>query len=193
VSKVKVLLAALLGVAALLVFSPVASALVPASPSGRITCEQATKTVSDLEAKITVETGKLAGLEKAVADAIAADNLVKPPLTVDSPVTVAAKKALADAKTLIASIKVDLGKAQATKDRVCTIVTPSPTVTVTSTPPPVGQVSCANLSYKEAQAVLKNNPGDPFNLDPDKDGEACDFKRPVSQPVTPSGSVATGG
>lgn len=93
---------------------------------------------------------------------------------------------------LLADLKAKVDVAIADETKACN-TTPTVTVSPSPVPVPTGDVDCSNLSYKEAQAVLKQNPTDPFGLDADKDGEACDFKRPVSDPVTPSGSVDTGG
>jgi dipeptidyl aminopeptidase/acylaminoacyl peptidase len=41
-------------------------------------------------------------------------------------------------------------------------------------PPPDGDYDCSDLTYEQAQAVLAQDPGDPYGLDADNDGEACE-------------------
>ncbi|WP_328645641.1 excalibur calcium-binding domain-containing protein [Amycolatopsis sp. NBC_00348] len=58
-----------------------------------------------------------------------------------------------------------------------------------ATPLAVGDVDCGNFTYQEeAQAVLDATPGDPNNLDSDKDGIACESlpHRPVQNTTTPT-------
>lgn len=57
-----------------------------------------------------------------------------------------------------------------------------------ATPLAVGDVDCGNFQYQEeAQAVLDATPGDPNNLDSDKDGIACESlpHRPVQNTTKP--------
>ena len=56
-------------------------------------------------------------------------------------------------------------------------------------------VDCPELSYEEAQAILAADPSDPFRLDADHDGIACDRNDHEQQVVYvgyPVGGVATG-
>ena len=41
-------------------------------------------------------------------------------------------------------------------------------------PPPDGDYDCSDLTYEQAQVVLAQDPSDPYGLDADNDGEACE-------------------
>lgn len=41
-------------------------------------------------------------------------------------------------------------------------------------PAPGGDYDCADLTYSQAQQVLRSDPSDPHGLDGDDDGEACE-------------------
>jgi hypothetical protein len=75
---------------------------------------------------------------------------------------------------------------------VTTTVTPPP-VTTTVTPPPTltpGDIDCDDVSFAEAQRILKADPKDPNGLDFDRNGIACDAPSHVPGGT---GSVETGG
>jgi hypothetical protein len=62
-----------------------------------------------------------------------------------------------------------------------------------ATPLAVADVDCGNFQYQEeAQAVLDATPGDPNNLDADKDGIACESlpHRPVQNTTQPAPTSA---
>ena len=41
-------------------------------------------------------------------------------------------------------------------------------------PAPGGDYDCSDLTYSQAQQVLRSDPSDPNGLDGDDDGEACE-------------------
>ncbi|MFJ8818272.1 excalibur calcium-binding domain-containing protein [Amycolatopsis thermoflava] len=59
---------------------------------------------------------------------------------------------------------------------------------------PTDLYDCGDFTYQEeAQAIFDQTPGDPYNLDDDNDGIACESlpHKPSEQPSTPSSSPAT--
>jgi len=57
---------------------------------------------------------------------------------------------------------------------------------------------CPDLSWEEAQAVLAQDPSDPYGLDADNDGEACEWNAgapstEISPQISPQISPYSGG
>lgn len=105
-----------------------------------------------------------------------------------------------DALKAEADLKANIKAAIELKDRVCapvtTTVTPPPAtttvppVTTTVVPPPFKDIDCDDVTFAEAQRILKADPTDPNLIDTNGNGIACEA--PVNVPGG-TGSVETGG
>lgn len=166
------------------------------------TCEEATTVVVDLEVEVrdlaarelVAEQDELAGaqdalpaLQRAVDDAIAADN--EAGLTEDSEATTEAKAALAvgqqrvtDAEVALATdsdelagLRARLQVAVTERDNVCDEPTPEPSTTPPTAEPTRDVFNCADFSTRaDAQAKFNEDVSDPHNLDADGNGRACE-------------------
>lgn len=72
----------------------------------------------------------------------------------------------------VANLDTLLAEAREVRAQVCP--TPTPTPTGTPTPTPTDDVDCEDVTDAEAQAILAADASDPFNLDADNDGIACE-------------------
>lgn len=145
------------------------------------------KLQADLDALLKI-VGPTADQLKAIAD-------LKIAVGTKTTQVTTADKLIIDLKAKLATAEANLKVGIELKDKVCappvvtTTATPPP-VTTTVVPPPFKDIDCDDVTFAEAQRILKADPTDPNLIDTNGNGIACEA--PVNVPGG-TGSVETGG